>query len=147
MPTVKVRYGPSSELRPANLVLPAAAPAVERALPIAAARSFDPFGDGADNSSEVNEAFDADLLSAWHTNVYKTANPDGKPGIGLILDLGAARQVSAVSLGLLGNATDVQIRLSNDRLEPMSKKVINSLAIFGNAGYQGGISNVSIRGT
>ncbi len=164
---------------PANPVLPAAAPAVERALPIAAARSFDPFGDGADNSSEVNKAFDTDLLSVWPTNVYKTANLDDKQGIGLILDLGAARQVSAVNLGLLGNNTDVQVRLSNDRLEPMSKKVINTLPIFGNAvgapgdvslrvprpqtaryvvvwltrlswaigGYQGGISNVSIRGS
>ena len=158
--------------------LPAAAQTVERALPIVSARAYDPFGDGADNSTQVDNAFDSNTLSAWNTNTYKTAHPDGKPGVGLVLDLGQQRHINAVELGLLGNGTDVQIRLSNERLAPTDRKIINRLPIFAGAigapsaislreprpqtaryvvvwftslpwkvaGYQGGISNVSIRG-
>ncbi|CAB5023230.1 unannotated protein [freshwater metagenome] len=44
--------------------------------------------------------------------VYASDYLSGKPGVGLLLDLGAPRPVSAVKLTLVGPGTDLEIRTS-----------------------------------
>lgn len=79
---------------------------------------FDPYGDdGTENSELADLAIDKDPISAWTTVRYRTADLSGKPGTGLLLDLGSPRPVSSVELGLVGNGTDVEVRVANQQLE------------------------------
>jgi hypothetical protein len=46
----------------------------------------------------------------WRTQIYRTADLGKlKPGVGLLMDLGASRKVAAVHLLLLGNGTSVEL--------------------------------------
>ncbi len=81
---------------------------------IAAVSSFDPVDDGGsgdENPDEVSLATDGDPSTAWTTLTYDSALLGNlKPGVGLLVDLGEARAVTAVDLTLLGSGTDVQLR-------------------------------------
>ncbi len=80
---------------------------------IVAGRDFDPLGNGEENPGRVEFAFDGDRNTAWRTVTYYNKSLD-KPGVGLLLDLGAPRTIGAVSLDLVGNGTDLQVLTSND---------------------------------
>ena len=59
--------------------------------------AFDPGGDGGEGNDEVGLAVDGDPATAWTTETYKTRALGGlKPGVGLIVDLGEARDVEEV---------------------------------------------------
>jgi serine/threonine protein kinase len=73
-------------------------------LPIAAAGVFDPVADGGDateDNASVGLAIDGDAASAWTTEPY-AADYLGvkKPGVGLLLDLGAAKQTTGMQLSV-----------------------------------------------
>ncbi len=74
---------------------------------------FDPLGNGEENPDRVPFAFDGDKNTAWRTVTYYNKSLD-KPGVGLLLDLGAPRTIGAVSLDLVGNGTDLQVLTSNE---------------------------------
>jgi hypothetical protein len=74
---------------------------------------FDPLGNGEENPGRVPFAFDEDANTAWRTVTYYNKSLD-KPGVGLVLDLGAARTIGAITLDLVGNGTDLQVLTSND---------------------------------
>lgn len=79
---------------------------------ISAVSDFDPLGaDRAEMPDLVEGAIDGDLSTAWTTDVYYSADLDGKAGTGLLLDLGASEAVSAVHLDLLGSGGSVQVLL------------------------------------
>lgn len=68
-----------------------------RPLPVAAVRTFDPFGDGRENDDAAARAIDGDPATAWRSENYF----DGvlhKPGVGLLLDLGRERTVTGFRL-------------------------------------------------
>ena len=72
-------------------------------LTIVAGQVFDPTNDGGsgdENDAEVPLAFDGNPATAWSTENYHTATyiPDNKPGVGLVLDLGSVRTVSALTV-------------------------------------------------
>lgn len=78
---------------------------------------FDPYGDDRTENRELADlAIDDDPVSAWTTVRYRQPDLSGKPGTGLMLDLGSPQAVSAVKLGLVGNGTDVQVRVANRQL-------------------------------
>ncbi len=93
---------------------------------IASVRSFDPRGGppggppsgalGTEREKSASRAIDGDAVTAWTTKTYKTATLGNKGGVGLILDLGEAVDVTGVSLGLVGYGTDLQVRVSNEIL-------------------------------
>lgn len=58
---------------------------------------IDPFGDGYELSSNAGLADDGDLQTAWRSENYFDGEL-GKPGLGLLLDLGARREVLGVRL-------------------------------------------------
>ena len=58
-------------------------------------------------------AFDGDKNTAWRTVTYYNKSKD-KPGVGIVVDLGAPRTIGSVSLDLVGNGTDLQVLTSND---------------------------------
>ena len=58
---------------------------------------IDPFGDGYELSSNAGLADDGDLQTAWRSENYYDGEL-GKPGLGLLLDLGARHEVLGVRL-------------------------------------------------
>ncbi len=104
---------------------PSTAPATtttagERVLPIVSATDFDPYGDTKqENPQEARLAIDNNPATAWHTVHYKAADLSGKPGVGLLIDLGAPRPVSAVVLRLVGNGTDLSLLATDNPTKPV----------------------------
>ncbi|HEY5456707.1 MAG TPA: hypothetical protein VIJ96_14680 [Acidothermaceae bacterium] len=72
---------------------------------------FDPYGKHDDpHVSEAPRAVDGSPTTMWRTQIYRTADLGKlKPGVGLLMDLGSARKVSAVHLVLVGNGTSVEL--------------------------------------
>lgn len=88
-------------LTPRPVVTPSAAPAGK--LTIIAASDFDPKqdgGSGGENAKLVLQAIDQNPKTSWVTEKYKkSATFNGqKPGVGLIVDLGAVRDVTSVEV-------------------------------------------------
>ncbi|MFE7514872.1 protein kinase family protein [Streptomyces sp. NPDC057540] len=87
-------------------------PAPPKPIAIASAQDFDPFpgGNGEEYPDAVKYAFDGDPSTFWHTKNYASAKfGNQKPGVGIVLDLGAARKISSVDLSFVGN-TKVEVR-------------------------------------
>lgn len=104
---------PPSVLRPGEDPT-AAAPAKPEPVEIVDAKDFDPPpGNGEEHPDEVENVFDKDPETAWTTQSYYGSPKLGnlKPGVGVVLDLGEARQISEVRLQLVGDDTDLQIRV------------------------------------
>jgi hypothetical protein len=147
---------------------------VERPIAVVSAADFDPFGDTREENPQLAPlAIDDDPASAWKTVRYRQEGLSGKPGVGLLLDLGAPRPVSAVQLRLVGLGTDVSLRAGDDptadpeQFEVMAEAVragdevtlrvprpvttryllvwLTELPSAGGA-YQGGVSDVVVRG-
>ncbi|GAA1745807.1 protein kinase family protein [Aeromicrobium alkaliterrae] len=82
--------------------------AIDRAI------DFDPQGDGSENADTVAQTIDGDPETTWTTQAYRNRADLGglKDGVGIILDLGATRQVDSVRLNLVGAPTSLQILTS-----------------------------------
>jgi hypothetical protein len=89
------------------------------ALPVEAATTLDPApaGDGEENSERAGLAFDGDPATVWNTNIYRQQfGPTGlKKGVGLVLDLGGRKEISSVTVTLVGEDTDLQVRLGDQQ--------------------------------
>ncbi|MDR1768610.1 MAG: hypothetical protein LBR32_09345 [Propionibacteriaceae bacterium] len=88
---------------------------------IAAGQDFDPKADGGsggEKPGDVDKAFDQKPKTAWRTERYKgKANYGGlKPGTGIILDLGDAKTVRRVEVKLVGEGTDLEIRVPKGKM-------------------------------
>jgi serine/threonine protein kinase len=88
----------------------------EQVLPIVSVVDYDPYGnDKHENPQQVPLAVDSNPATAWYTVRYKSADlGGGKPGVGLMVDLGAPRPVDAVVLRLVGNGTDLSLLATDD---------------------------------
>jgi hypothetical protein len=146
---------------------------VSRQLRVASVSVSDPHGDGQENDELAALAIDHDPATAWTTSTYTRPDLGGlKDGVGLVLDLGAVRRVSGVTVRLTGRGTNLQVGtstrpgLSPDHFrtvasaERVSDRVVFRLdptlraryvmvwitrlpAVPG--GYQAGIAEVSLR--
>ncbi|MDO5533147.1 MAG: murein biosynthesis integral membrane protein MurJ [Propionibacteriaceae bacterium] len=98
-----------------------------RALPVkpttpyalVSARDFDPpadGGDGVENPDQARFVMDGDPSTAWTTERYgRSSNFNGrKPGAGVVVDLGAVRDVSWVTVDVGSGATSAEIRVPAD---------------------------------
>ncbi|MFJ8663293.1 protein kinase family protein [Streptomyces sp. NPDC093795] len=85
-------------------------PPPPKPLAIESAHDFDPLGNGAENGQAIENAYDGDPSTFWHTVSYATAEFGNlKTGVGVVLDLGKAQKVSTVELSFQGH-TSVQLR-------------------------------------
>jgi len=102
------------------------------------ARDFDPQGsDLSENPDEAGLAVDGNPSTSWQTSRYdQQFGPGGlKTGVGLVLDLGADHDVSAVDLTTLGSPTGVQIYVtSQDPTNLQGAKVAGESTLDGNRG-------------
>lgn len=147
---------------------------VERPLPYVRIGDYDPLGNGNENSEQAPLASDGSTTTAWTTVVYKDDYLSGKQGVGLLIDLGASRPVSAVRLSLVGSGTDLEIRTSDrvtddpttftrfggatgapDEITVRSPKPVSTRYVLvwltrvpslADSGYQGGIREVAVLG-
>ena len=97
---------------PAFSAQPSAGNGSNALIPIKSVASFDPPpGDGSENPAETFAAHDGEQGTAWQTQRYTTADLGNiKPGVGLLVDLGTAEEVSRVDLTFLNEGTDVELR-------------------------------------
>ena len=82
---------------------------------VTSVRAFDPPpGDGGENGDQARLAVDGKATTSWRTLTYRSADLGSqKPGVGLVLDLGRPMIVRQVSLTLVGEGADVQIRAAS----------------------------------
>lgn len=87
-----------------------------RALPGVTAAVFDPEGDPGGESDDTGAALDRDPATVWTTAGYdQQLGPGGlKTGVGLVLDLGTARDVARVDLRLAGAPSTVQVFVTDE---------------------------------
>ncbi|MDP9067686.1 MAG: protein kinase [Actinomycetota bacterium] len=88
-------------------------PAAAAPLEIASATDFDPHGDGAEHSDEAPAAADGDTSTSWTTESYSSSlAAQGKPGVGLVFDLGATVDVTEVRIQA-SSGLDLEVRASD----------------------------------
>ena len=92
------------------------------AMEVVAVSDFDPpadRGNGAENPAQVRNVLDGDVSTTWRTRTYlNRPNLGGlKPGVGLVLDLGAVRPVGAVTIRLVGRGTQLELRAADSPRE------------------------------
>ena len=73
-------------------------------------RDVDPHGDGRERPAEVGRAVDGDPRTAWRTERYRSPRLDGRPGVGLLVDLGRSTALARVEVeaGAAGAAYEVR---------------------------------------
>lgn len=85
------------------------------ALPVVVVRDYDPPpGDGQEDHADVGKVTDGDPTTMWSTEQYKQRNVGGlKPGVGLVLDLGAPKQVDEVQVDSPDSDWNASIYVAN----------------------------------
>jgi hypothetical protein len=99
------KHTPTGQKAGQNTTAPAPKP-----VPIVTAKDFDPYGDdGSENPKLVPNTYDKDPGTYWQTSQYWRADLGGlKPGVGIVVDLGHAQNVSTVKVDFVGT-TSVQL--------------------------------------
>ncbi len=74
------------------------------------ARVFDPVRPELGDDAELaRAAIDGDAQTVWSPGAYATADLDGSGGVGLLLDLGTAREVRGIVLRLVRGGPDIAL--------------------------------------
>jgi serine/threonine-protein kinase len=85
-----------------------------KAVPITAAQSFDPDGDGSEHEEEVANLFDGDPSTTWTTSRYSGAGFAGlKPGVGFVLRLDAAHRLSQLKIDGANKGWSAEVAVSD----------------------------------
>lgn len=116
-----------------------------RVLPIQRAGDFDPQGeDDGENSDQARLAIDDDLSTGWPTSTYLGSAELGglKDGVGLVLDLGGAREVDSLRVRLAGSPTSFSIYASSSTASrvPASLRGLRRVAVLNDAGADATVS-------
>jgi hypothetical protein len=81
------------------------------AIPVRSARDFDPYGGDGEHPEAVSLATDGDRTTAWRTSTYETSLAAlGKPGVGLLFDLGRAHSVDRIQIATDTPGISVEVR-------------------------------------
>jgi serine/threonine protein kinase len=80
---------------------------------IKAAKDFDPKpGNGSEHPDDVAKTYDGKATTTWTTQSYSKKNLGGlKPGVGIYYDLGELTDVSQVTVSLVGDGTNVELKV------------------------------------
>ncbi|MFM8350044.1 MAG: hypothetical protein ACKN9D_03165 [Actinomycetales bacterium] len=123
-PVLQPRDAEVSTLLNSPVVLPTqtAELSPDQVLTVERVRSYDPYDDdnadgkpdgrkGRENNKSASKAADGDTTTRWTSNTYRTADADGKGGVGLVLELASPSTVQAVDLdfGSVGSAVEVKV--------------------------------------
>ncbi|MFF4752353.1 protein kinase family protein [Streptomyces sp. NPDC002514] len=106
------------------------------ALKIQGAQEFVAEGD-AQHPGDVGKTYDGDTSTNWRTKTFKEGPPIApyKPGVGIVYDLGSAKEISAASIGLryAGDHTTVELYAS-DSLTPSSLEAMDKIGSASTSG-------------
>jgi hypothetical protein len=97
-----------------------------------AASAFDPYGDNTEHDPRVGEAIDGDPATAWNTEHY-----DGglnKAGVGLVVDVGSAKQLSKLVVRSLTPGFTAKIESGSSPTGPF-KPISDSQEVGGNTTF------------
>ncbi|MEI6404206.1 MAG: protein kinase [Actinomycetes bacterium] len=139
---------------------------------VVAATDYDPFGDQTENPDKTKLAIDGDLTTSWPTVNYQQSNMAGKPGVGLLLDLGTSQEVSSVTItfSAQGNSASIfvgdsptpdtaaatpfgSVESADTKITISSDKAVSGRYVLvwlthvpqaANGSWQGGISEVEV---
>lgn len=101
-PSVAPEPSPEPSVGVPELVLPAGV------------QALDPQGDGEENDQEAPRAIDGDPGTSWESQAYNSQDFGGlKTGLGLALDLGEPREVSAVVISAPGSDGEFEVRTAD----------------------------------
>ena len=82
-------------------------------MPVREAFPFDPEGDRAENTLDVDEAINADTESGWRTEAYKTRDFGNlKSGVGIGFDLGSIREPNGMEV-TISSGSNFEVYTSN----------------------------------
>jgi eukaryotic-like serine/threonine-protein kinase len=80
---------------------------------IVGADDFDPDGDGEEHAEDVTFAHDGSETTAWETESYSSPlEAQGKSGVGVVFDLGQAREIAGIELS--GQLGDFEVRYADE---------------------------------
>lgn len=96
-------------------------PPGEQVLPINGVFALLPKNKGVVAGGAAGAAVDDNPASAWHTVRYNQASLNSSQAGGVVIDLGQVRQIKAVNVGLVGNNSGVELRVS----ERLGKKALD----------------------
>ena len=96
-------------------------PAGEQILPINAAMTLSPEGKRPIAGGAANAAVDDNPATAWKTARFNKATVSSGRASGIVIDLGEVRQIKVVNVGLVGNNSGVELRIS----ERLGKGALN----------------------
>ncbi|ABK53917.1 hypothetical protein Acel_2145 [Acidothermus cellulolyticus 11B] len=121
--------GPAQQTVPARS--PSPAPVV---IHPASIEEFDPYGDHTDpHVKEAPAAIDGDPETAWHTQTFfSPAFGNIKPGVGLLVDLGASRHVATIDVRMLNAGATVALYASDTA--PHTERDMQHIATSADAG-------------
>ncbi len=89
-------------------------------LEIQQADDFDPApGDGVEHPEEIPAAVDGDPSTSWSTESYSTPLEDQKAGVGVVLDLGSPRTVSAAQVTTPTPGFTFELRAGAERADSL----------------------------
>jgi hypothetical protein len=101
-------------------------------LPVRAVADFDPFGGDGEHPEEAELAVDAERRTAWRTSTYDVSFQElstPKPGVGLVLDLGRAREVTRVVVSSSTPGYGLELRAgSRSPTEHTDLELVDALA-------------------
>ncbi len=95
--------------------------AAPQPLAIVGVKDFDPDGDGRENPEDVGAVTDGNGLTVWSTEEYRQRDVGGlKPGVGLVLDLGAPKQLDSVQVDTLDGGWSAEVYASDSEPAELS---------------------------
>jgi hypothetical protein len=121
--STSLHHGSSPQARGSTPTHSSTSAAAAVVLTSAGITTFDPYGDGNEDSGEVRQALAGDSGNPWHTSYYLTYSKFGhlKPGTGLILDMGKQVSLSSVSIQFgTSCCTSFKVMIGNDNTESKS---------------------------
>lgn len=88
------------------------------ALEVAAVQDFDPIAGDGENPDETQLAIDDDPATAWETsNYHDPLSLIGKPGVGLLFDLGGSEEIASVEVLTSTPDFSFELRAADERSE------------------------------
>jgi serine/threonine protein kinase len=73
----------------------------------------EPAGNGEENDNNVPKAFDGNQSTRWNTQMYASQNVGGKPGVGILFDLGTAQSIARIDVETSLPGWTAEVRISD----------------------------------
>lgn len=126
---------PTASAEPSASPTPAAAATVQVALRPGALSVIDPAEDGRENDEQLPNLLDGDEETSWETEGYNSEaafrSLKAGRGLGIVIDLGTVREVTAVELDVAHPGFDLELLGGTQRPEAFDDETLDQLEELG----------------